>query len=182
MRNHWIYESRSQTMLQVTEVYNFDQDDLMTEDIFILDCHADTYVWVGQQVDTKNKLNALSIADVSCYSIIMKFGSFFSLYWKPLILYYFLQKFVERDFLHETLSLQAPVYIVMEGGEPPFFTRFFSWDSSKSAVCYPALCRHLSSNLLFALHSLNLYGYRCTVILSRESLESLRTEALRCWM
>ena len=80
MRNHWIYESRSQTMLQVTEVYNFDQDDLMTEDIFILDCHADTYVWVGQQVDTKNKLNALSIADVSCYSIIMKFGSFFSLY------------------------------------------------------------------------------------------------------
>ncbi|XP_047950230.1 villin-4-like isoform X1 [Salvia hispanica] len=92
--------------LKVTEVYNFDQDDLMTEDIFILDCHADTYVWVGQQVDTKNKLNALSIAD----------------------------KFVERDFLHETLSLQAPVYIVMEGGEPPFFTRFFSWDSSKSAM------------------------------------------------
>ncbi|XP_042060494.1 villin-4-like [Salvia splendens] len=92
--------------LKVTEVYNFDQDDLMTEDIFILDCHADVYVWVGQQVDTKNKLNALSIAD----------------------------KFVERDFLHETLSLQAPVYIVMEGGEPPFFTCFFSWDSSKSAM------------------------------------------------
>lgn len=51
--------------LQVTEVYNFDQDDLMTEDIFILDCHSDIYVWVGQQVDTKNKLNALSIAEVS---------------------------------------------------------------------------------------------------------------------
>ncbi|KAG6413127.1 hypothetical protein SASPL_125828 [Salvia splendens] len=92
--------------LKVTEVYNFDQDDLMTEDIFILDCHADVYVWVGQQVDTKNKLNALSIAD----------------------------KFLERDYLHEKLSLQAPVYIVMEGGEPPFFTRFFSWDSSKSAM------------------------------------------------
>ncbi|XP_057767306.1 villin-4-like [Salvia miltiorrhiza] len=92
--------------LKVTEVYNFDQDDLMTEDIFILDCHADIYIWVGQQVDTKNKLNALSIAE----------------------------KFLERDFLHETLSLQAPVYIVMEGGEPPFFTRFFSWDSSKSAM------------------------------------------------
>ncbi|XP_042003124.1 villin-4-like [Salvia splendens] len=92
--------------LKVTEVYNFDQDDLMTEDIFILDCHADVYVWVGQQVDTKNKLNALSIAE----------------------------KFLERDYLHEKLSLQAPVYIVMEGGEPPFFTRFFSWDSSKSAM------------------------------------------------
>lgn len=92
--------------LKVTEVYNFDQGDLMTEDIFILDCHSDIYIWVGQQVDTKNKLNALSIGE----------------------------KFLERDFLHEKLSLQAPIYIVMEGGEPPFFTRFFSWDSSKSAM------------------------------------------------
>lgn len=44
------------------------------------------------------------------------------------------QKFLERDFLHEKLSPQAPVYIVMEGSEPTFFTRFFSWDSTKSAV------------------------------------------------
>ncbi|KAH6772256.1 villin 4 [Perilla frutescens var. frutescens] len=90
----------------MTEVYNFDQGDLMTEDIFVLDCHSDIYVWVGQEVDTKNKLNALSIGE----------------------------KFLERDCLHEKLSLQAPIYIVMEGGEPPFFTRFFSWDSSKSSM------------------------------------------------
>ncbi|KAL8467765.1 hypothetical protein ACS0TY_031125 [Phlomoides rotata] len=92
--------------LKVTEVYNFDQNDLMTEDIFILDCHSDIYVWVGQQVDSKTKLNALSIGE----------------------------KYLERDFLHEKLSRKAPVYIVMEGGEPSFFTRFFSWDSSKSAM------------------------------------------------
>lgn len=34
----------------------------------------------------------------------------------------------------EKLSHQAPIYIVMEGSEPLFFTRHFSWDSTKSAV------------------------------------------------
>nr|XP_016507624.1 PREDICTED: villin-4-like [Nicotiana tabacum] len=92
--------------LKVTEIYNFDQDDLMTEDIFILDCHSDIYVWVGQLVEYKNKMQALSIGE----------------------------KFLEYDFLMEKLSHQAPIYIVMEGSEPPFFTRHFSWDSIKSAM------------------------------------------------
>ncbi|KAK8635439.1 hypothetical protein V6N13_004176 [Hibiscus sabdariffa] len=92
--------------LKVTEIYNFTQDDLMTEDIFILDCHSDIFVWVGQQVDTKNKLQALTIG----------------------------QKFLEQDVLLENLSREAPIYIVMEGSEPPFFTRFFTWDSAKSAM------------------------------------------------
>ncbi|GMN52008.1 hypothetical protein TIFTF001_021155 [Ficus carica] len=92
--------------LKVTEIYNFTQDDLMTEDIFILDCHSEIFVWVGQQVDSKNKLHALTIGE----------------------------KFLERDFLLEKLSREAPIYIVMEGSEPPFFTRFFSWDSAKSSM------------------------------------------------
>ncbi|KAE8673591.1 Villin-4 [Hibiscus syriacus] len=78
----------------------------MTEDIFILDCHSDIFVWVGQQVNTKNKLQALTIG----------------------------QKFLEQDVLLENLSSEAPVYIVMEGSEPPFFTRFYTWDSVKSAM------------------------------------------------
>ncbi|KAL2534757.1 Villin-4 [Abeliophyllum distichum] len=92
--------------LKVTEIYNFNQDDLMTEDIFILDCYSDIYIWVGQQVESKNKLNALDIGE----------------------------KFLESDFLMEKLSHQAPIYIVMEGSEPTFFTRFFTWDSSKSSM------------------------------------------------
>ncbi|OMO79453.1 Villin headpiece [Corchorus olitorius] len=92
--------------LKVKEIYNFTQDDLMTEDIFILDCHSDIFVWVGQQVDSKNKLQALTIG----------------------------QKFLEHDFLLENLSHEAPIFIVMEGSEPPFFTRFFSWDSAKSTM------------------------------------------------
>ncbi|KAJ4709284.1 villin 4 [Melia azedarach] len=92
--------------LKVTEIYNFSQDDLMTEDIFILDGHSEIYVWVGQQVDTKSKMHALTIGE----------------------------KFLERDFLLEKLSREAPIYIIMEGSEPPFFTRFFTWDSAKSTM------------------------------------------------
>ncbi|KAK2646254.1 hypothetical protein Ddye_021449 [Dipteronia dyeriana] len=90
--------------LKVIEIYNFSQDDLMTEDIFILDCHSEIFVWVGQQVDSKNKMLALTIGE----------------------------KFLEHDFLLEKLSYEAPIYIIMEGNEPPFFTRFFTWDYAKS--------------------------------------------------
>ncbi|CAH9070492.1 unnamed protein product [Cuscuta epithymum] len=92
--------------LEVTEIYNFNQDDLMTEDIFILHCHSDIYIWVGKQVEYKTKIQALTIGE----------------------------KFLEHDFLLERVSRQAPIYIVMEGSEPPFFTRFFIWDSEKSAM------------------------------------------------
>ncbi|XP_010545405.1 PREDICTED: villin-5 isoform X2 [Tarenaya hassleriana] len=92
--------------LKVTEIFNFTQDDLMTEDIFILDCHTEIFIWVGQQVDPEKKTQALAIGE----------------------------KFLEHDFLLEKLPHEAPIYIVTEGNEPPFFTRFFTWDSSKSAM------------------------------------------------
>ncbi|CAK9162236.1 unnamed protein product [Ilex paraguariensis] len=92
--------------LKVTEIYNFNQDDLMTEDIFVLDCHSNIFVWVGQQVDDKSRMHAITIGE----------------------------KYLEHDFLLENSSCQAPIYIVMEGSEPPFFTRFFTWDSTKSAM------------------------------------------------
>ncbi|KAK9931674.1 hypothetical protein M0R45_018943 [Rubus argutus] len=92
--------------LKVVEIYNFTQDDLMTEDIFILDCHSEIFVWVGQQVNSKDKMHALTIGE----------------------------KFLEHDFLMEKLSNEAPIYIIMEGSEPPFFTRFFAWDSAKSSM------------------------------------------------
>lgn len=92
--------------LKVTEIYNFNQDDLMTEDVYILDCRSDIFVWVGQQVDSKTRMHALTIGE----------------------------KFLERDFLLEKLSHEAPIYIIAEGSEPLFFTRFFTWDSAKSAM------------------------------------------------
>jgi gelsolin len=37
---------------------------LMTEDIFVLDCHSEIFVWVGQQVDLKKRMLALPIGEV----------------------------------------------------------------------------------------------------------------------
>ncbi|KAK6124846.1 hypothetical protein DH2020_041406 [Rehmannia glutinosa] len=49
---------------EVEEIYNFSQDDLLTEDILILDTHAEVFVWVGQSVDSKEKQNAFEIGQV----------------------------------------------------------------------------------------------------------------------
>ncbi|KAL8148013.1 hypothetical protein AgCh_005372 [Apium graveolens] len=49
--------------VQDTEIHNFDQDDLMTKDIYILDCHSDIFVWVGQQVNSKYRKDALIIGE-----------------------------------------------------------------------------------------------------------------------
>ncbi|KQJ95723.1 hypothetical protein BRADI_3g18707v3 [Brachypodium distachyon] len=91
---------------KIKEIYHFTQDDLLTEDVFILDCHSDIFVWVGQQVDVKVRLQALDLG----------------------------KKFLELDFLMENLSHETPIFIVTEGSEPPFFTRFFKWDSAKSLM------------------------------------------------
>ncbi|XP_068647081.1 villin-4-like [Aristolochia californica] len=92
--------------LKVTEIFNFSQDDLMTEDIFLLDTHSEIFVWIGQQVGPKGRMQALTIGE----------------------------KFLQRDFLLEKLSQETPIFVVMEGSEPQFFTRFFTWDSVKSTM------------------------------------------------
>ena len=47
------------------------------------------------------------------------------------------QKFLELDILMENVSRETPLYVITEGSEPQYFTRFFSWDSAKSAVSTP---------------------------------------------
>lgn len=66
-------------LLQVTEIYNFNQDDLMTEDVYILDCRSDIFVWVGQQVDSKTRMHALTIGEVWSKSFRWKKLSCFDL-------------------------------------------------------------------------------------------------------
>jgi Gelsolin repeat len=51
-------------ILQVTEVFNFSQDDLLTEDMLILDSHAEVFVWIGQLVDPKEKQKAFDVGQV----------------------------------------------------------------------------------------------------------------------
>ncbi|XP_059429966.1 villin-1 isoform X2 [Corylus avellana] len=88
----------------VKEIYNFSQDDLTTEDVLVLDCHREIYVWIGYHSNIRSKQQALILG----------------------------LKFLEMDILVEGLSLETPLFIVTEGHEPPFFTRFFEWDSSKA--------------------------------------------------
>lgn len=91
---------------EVEEVYNFSQDDLLTEDILVLDTHAEVFVWVGQSVDSKEKQNAFEIG----------------------------QKYVDMAASLEGLSPYVPLYKVTEGNEPCFFTTYFSWDPVKATA------------------------------------------------
>ncbi|PIA48472.1 hypothetical protein AQUCO_01400812v1 [Aquilegia coerulea] len=91
---------------EVFEVYNFSQDDLLTEDMLILDTHAEVFVWVGQSVDTKEKEKAFEIG----------------------------QKYIEMASAWEGLSRDVPLYKVTEGNEPCFFTTYFSWEPVKATV------------------------------------------------
>ncbi|KAI3801340.1 hypothetical protein L1987_29444 [Smallanthus sonchifolius] len=89
---------------EIEEIYNFSQDDLLTEDILILDTHAEVFVWVGQSVDSKEKQSAFEVG----------------------------QKYIELASSLDGLSPFLPLYRVTEGNEPNFFTTFFSWDSAKA--------------------------------------------------
>ncbi|KAK9280361.1 hypothetical protein L1049_014050 [Liquidambar formosana] len=89
---------------KVKEIFNFTQDDLTTEDVLVLDCHQEIFVWIGSHSNIRSKQQALTLG----------------------------LKFIEADILAEGLSLETPIYVVTEGYEPPFFTRFFVWDSLKA--------------------------------------------------
>ncbi|KAJ8509794.1 hypothetical protein OPV22_000228 [Ensete ventricosum] len=90
--------------LEFTEVFNFSQDDLLTEDMLILDTHSEVFVWVGQYVDSKEKQKAFHIG----------------------------QKYIDLAVSLEGLSSDVPIYVVIEGYEPCFFTTYFSWNSAKA--------------------------------------------------
>ncbi|KAL8142962.1 hypothetical protein V2J09_015994 [Rumex salicifolius] len=96
----------SRGKFQVEEIYNFAQDDLLTEDILILDTQAEVFVWVGQSVDPKEKLSAFEVAE----------------------------NYVALATSMDGLSSKVPLYKITEGNEPCFFTIFFSWDLAKATV------------------------------------------------
>lgn len=70
-------------IFQVKEIYNFVQDDLTTEDVLLLDCQIEMYVWIGLNSDVKSKQQALtlglvsflfiwpSMCYISCWSVVL---------------------------------------------------------------------------------------------------------------
>ncbi|KAM0930039.1 hypothetical protein ACQ4PT_001217 [Festuca glaucescens] len=109
--------------LEVTEIFNFSQDDMLTEDMMILDTHGEVFIWIGQCVESKEKLKAFDIG----------------------------QKYIEHAMSIEDLSPYVPLYKVSEGNEPCFFKTYFSWDNTKSVVHGNSFQKKLS--LLFGLRS-----------------------------
>ncbi|KAF5737689.1 villin-3-like isoform X2 [Tripterygium wilfordii] len=103
---HLFTYSTNKGKFEVEEIYNFSQDDLLTEDILILDSHAEVFVWVGQSVDSKEKQNAFEIG----------------------------KKYIEMAVTMEGLSPNVPLFKVTEGNEPSIFTTYFSWDATKAMV------------------------------------------------
>ncbi|CAN4118465.1 unnamed protein product [Withania somnifera] len=103
---HLFSYSINKGKFEVEEIYNFSQDDLLTEDVMLLDTHAEVIVWVGQSADSKEKQSAFEIG----------------------------QKYVELATSLEGLSSDVPLYKVTEGNEPCFFTTFFSWDPVKATA------------------------------------------------
>jgi len=51
----------------VKEIYNYTQDDLITEDVLLLDCQREIYVWVGLHSAVKSKQEALNLGQVPTY-------------------------------------------------------------------------------------------------------------------
>jgi len=109
--------------LEVTEIFNFCQDDLLTEDLMILDTHGEVFIWIGQCVEPKEKQKAFEIG----------------------------QKYIEHAMSIEDLSPYVPLYKISEGNEPCFFKTYFSWDNTKSVIHGNSFQKKLS--LLFGLRS-----------------------------
>ncbi|CAN8285439.1 unnamed protein product [Cochlearia groenlandica] len=105
------------SVFQVKEIYNFVQDDLTTEDVLLLDCQCEVYVWIGLNSNVKTKEQALNLG----------------------------LKFLEMDVLEEGLAMMTPIYVVTEGQEPPFFTRFFEWVPEKANMHGNSFERKLAS-------------------------------------
>lgn len=91
---------------KVKEIFNFTQDDLTTEEILLLDCHNEVYLWIGQHANILSKQQALILG----------------------------KKYLEADILLQGMSSETAIYVITEGHEPSFFTRFFAWDYSKSSM------------------------------------------------
>ncbi|KAH0854555.1 hypothetical protein HID58_063721 [Brassica napus] len=108
-------ETRKQVMLHGSAIRTCI---FMPNMILLLDCQTEVYVWIGLNSNIKSKQQALTLG----------------------------LKFLEMDILEEgLLTVRSPVYVVTEGHEPPFFTRFFDWVPEKANMHGNSFERKLAS-------------------------------------
>jgi hypothetical protein len=94
----------------VEEVFNFNQDDLTNDDVFLLDTFTEVWVWVGSDANKNEKQMAFQAAI----------------------------DFVQNA--PDGRDKDTPILKVDPGREPPMFTaHFFGWDDSKFSTGDPYL-------------------------------------------
>ncbi|URE28302.1 Villin headpiece domain [Musa troglodytarum] len=120
------FTSKKITQDVVFEVFNYSQDDMLTEDMLLLDTHAEVFIWIGHSVDPNEKQKAFDIG----------------------------QKYIELAVLLEGLSPNVPLYRITESNEPCFFTTYFSWDGAKAVVQGNSFQKKLSYLFGTAMHAL----------------------------
>jgi len=91
--------------LEVEEIFNYSQEDLISEDVMILDTWNEIYVWVGSHVNPEEKKLSLDTAIKYLASVAGTSG---------------------RNPDH------TPILTIKQGFEPPLFTSNFIWDSDKA--------------------------------------------------
>jgi hypothetical protein len=88
----------------IEEIFNYVQDDLISDDVMILDCFAEVFCWVGHDASKEEKDTALKTA----------------------------LEYIDRA--PDGRSKDTPVFRVEQGNEPPNFTcHFLGWDPKKAA-------------------------------------------------
>ncbi|CAI5500926.1 unnamed protein product [Closterium sp. Naga37s-1] len=145
---------------KVVEVPNYEQEDLISEDVMLLDTHSEVYVWVGVNLPDKDKKDAFEYAQVRGKTLSRNsprpspLHSFPALWHSPPASWHFplprgtvplplppslpplslWQRYVEQVAGSEGRSKEVTIIRVVEGFEPPMFTTHFQWDPTKTAA------------------------------------------------
>jgi len=89
---------------EVEEILNYDQDDLLLDDVYLLDVFNSVMVWVGPESNEEEKLKSFEMA----------------------------LDYVKQASALDGRDPECSVIRVLAGAEPPFFTRWFhGWDDSR---------------------------------------------------
>jgi len=93
--------SNSSGVFTVEEVFNFSQDDLMMDDIFILDTYSTVYVWLGPESNEVEKKTSMETA----------------------------LEYTKVASEHDGRDPETPIIVTYSGFEPTMFTMWFQgWD------------------------------------------------------
>lgn len=116
--------SNNRGYFYVEEIFDYDQEDLIEEDVMILDTFFEVFVWIGNGANNEEKKGALEAA----------------------------LQYISTDGSSRSAD-DTPVLVIKQGYEPPNFTcHFFAWNPSKwsEGMSYEEMVNKLGSGELTA--------------------------------